>query len=161
MKANISTMFLFLNAAAILLGFGSFVFISLQEGEKRAARASAIFACGGILLFCFAVFLPLLFQTWLAILVLAGLLVGLLLFWWPFAKVDLSQDIPRRQVDERDIMFARARLVPESPQYLAYYEKHPENKVGDDLTRSKPGLLSPQSSYANPFFSLHHPAASF
>jgi NAD-dependent dihydropyrimidine dehydrogenase PreA subunit len=160
MNSNISTMFLFLIAAVILLGFGSFMLVSLQEGEKRAAKVSAVCASGGLVLFCITVFLSLSLQTWLAILLLTLLLIGFLLYWLPFEKPDMSHDIPRHQVDERDIMFARARLVPETPPYLAYYEMHPENKAGDDLFRSKPGLLSPQSMYANPFlFAL--PAGSF
>jgi len=160
MKSNIITIFLFLNAAMIFLGFGSFMLISLQEGEKRAAKVSAICACGGIVLFCLTVFLPLSFQVWFAALVLAVLLIILFLFWLPFAKADMSKDIPRHRVDEREIMFARARLAPESPQHLAYYEMHPEDKVGDDLTRSKPGLLSPHSTYANPLL-FASPSSSF
>ena len=108
MKSDIITIFLFMNAAMIFLGFGSFMLISLQEGEKRAAQVSAICACGGIVLFCLTVFLPLSFQTWLAALVLAVFLIVLLLFWLPFGKADLSKNIPRHQVDEREVMLTLA-----------------------------------------------------
>jgi ferredoxin len=47
-------------------------------------------------------------------------------------------------------MFARANLQPGTPNYEAYYAMRPENKAGDDRSRSLPGLLSPDASEANP-----------
>ena len=58
--------------------------------------------------------------------------------------------MPRKRFDERDIMFARARLVPGSPEHEAYYAMHPENRVIDDEFRALPGLLSLKASKANP-----------
>ena len=56
---------------------------------------------------------------------------------------------PSNKVDERDIMFARARLSPGSAEYDAYYALRPSNRKGDDLTRSLPGLLSPEADLAD------------
>jgi ferredoxin len=53
-------------------------------------------------------------------------------------------------VDERDIMFARARLRPGTAEYRSYYERHPESRAGDDRTRSLPGLLAAEAELAEP-----------
>ena len=50
-----------------------------------------------------------------------------------------------RRFDERDIMFARAKLQPGTPEYESYYKLHPEHEEKDAQTRAKPGLLSPQA----------------
>jgi len=57
-------------------------------------------------------------------------------------------------------MFARARLVPGSTNYEAYYEMRPENQKVDHNTRAKPGLLSPESKLANKYL-FAAPVASF
>jgi ferredoxin len=49
------------------------------------------------------------------------------------------------------VVFARARLQPGSPQYEDYYRQHPEHQPIDDRTRTRPGLLSPQAKYTNPY----------
>jgi reductive dehalogenase len=48
-------------------------------------------------------------------------------------------------------MFARARLVTGSKEFESFYTMYPEHLQEDNLTRSKPGLLSPDSRFANPF----------
>ena len=68
----------------------------------------------------------------------------------PSAAPSGATIVPKTRIDERDIMFARARLEPGTPNYEAYYALRPENKAGDDKTRSLPGLLSPEASEANP-----------
>jgi reductive dehalogenase len=47
-------------------------------------------------------------------------------------------------------MFARGRLRPDMPEYEVYYRMRPDNKAGDDRTRSLPGLFSPDSEMAEP-----------
>jgi hypothetical protein len=58
-------------------------------------------------------------------------------------------EVPQERVDERDIVFARARLEPGSLEFLDYYQRRPQNKRNDDLTRAKPGLLSLDAQLAN------------
>jgi len=72
------------------------------------------------------------------------------LFLLPIGRVERGNDVPSRRFDERDIMFARARLVPGSPEHGAYYAMRPENRAVDDETRALPGLLSLTASKANP-----------
>jgi reductive dehalogenase len=80
-----------------------------------------------------------------------SLIVFLILFLLPIGKVEVGKDTPSIRFDERDIMFARKRLIPGSPEYQAYYQMRPENQQPDDQTRSKPGLLSLKAKFANPF----------
>jgi ferredoxin len=72
----------------------------------------------------------------------------------------MGNDAPESRFDERDIMFARARLEPGTPDYDSYYAMRPENKSIDDRTRAKPGLLDNGSLYANPLL-FAAPEASF
>jgi ferredoxin len=96
-----------------------------------------------------------LLPVWGRFLIIAGLalfiILAILLFFMPFGRVEPGRDTPQNRFDERDIMFARARLEPGTWQYQAYYEMRPQNKVVDDRTRARPGLLSPEAKLANPF----------
>jgi ferredoxin len=73
------------------------------------------------------------------------------LFLLPIGNIKIGNDIPSLRFDEREIMFARNRLQPGSPEFREYYEMHPEHLIEDNKTRSKPGLLSLGSKFANPF----------
>jgi len=159
-EIQIPTLVLLLWGGAILFGFGWFGITSLREDERRAARVAFLAAAGGVSLFVGTALLPVTAQ--LCLLGLSGLmgLAGLVLFLVPVGRVELSKGAPLKRYDERDAMFARARLVPGAPEYRAYYEMRPENKAGDDLTRSKPGLLSLKATFANPLL-FASPAASF
>lgn len=57
-----------------------------------------------------------------------------------------GDDTPRARIDERDIMFSRARLRPGTDRFRAYYEANPDKKVLDNVWRARPGLLQPGSS---------------
>jgi ferredoxin len=63
----------------------------------------------------------------------------------------VGNDKPGVRFDEREIMFARIRLQPGRLEYQAYYAMHPDHESEDNQTRTKPGLLSPNSKFANPF----------
>ncbi|MDH4198537.1 MAG: hypothetical protein OEW05_14075, partial [Candidatus Aminicenantes bacterium] len=131
--------------------FAAFGWASLREGEKRASRISLALAGASAVSGLGMGLLPegprlvLLGGAAVAVLVL------LIFFLLPGKPVDLSRDVPRGRFDERDIAFARQRLVPGSPAYEDYYRMRPENKAADDEVRSLPGLLSPRSTLADPF----------
>jgi len=121
------------------------------EGERRATKVAIGIAAAGFVSFSLATFLPgPVRAVILGLLLLIGLLI-IILFFVPSGKVKLGDDTPKKRFDERDIMFARARLSAGSPEYESYYLMRPENKTVDDRTRAKPGLLSPQSQKANQF----------
>jgi len=64
----------------------------------------------------------------------------------------VTQDKPSDtgQLDERDIMFARATYQQESENYKDYYSRNPEQKEMDDNIRSMPNLCSPGTFTYNP-----------
>jgi ferredoxin len=63
----------------------------------------------------------------------------------PLGPPRLEVGTPQARTDERDIMFARWRLVPGSREYEEYYARRPEKKRIDDRIRAAPGLYSPDS----------------
>lgn len=133
-----------------LAGLGAFGLASWREGEVRAARVALGLAVVLAAAFGLSALLPIPMQLAVLGMVALGLLTGVVLFLLPIGRVDRGPDVPLRRVDERDIMFARARLVPGSPNYEAYYALRPAHQAGDDRTRSLPGLMGPDASEANP-----------
>jgi reductive dehalogenase len=130
----------------VLLGFGAFGVTSLLEGERRAAGVALELSLALAIPFFLATLLPPPLEWALLAMIL---LASVLLFLLPIGRVDRGSEEPTTRIDERDIMFARARLEPGTPHYDAYYALHPENRSGDDKTRSLPGILSPEASEAN------------
>jgi ferredoxin len=136
--------------AGALVGLTTFGVISLGEGERRAARVSFMLAAA-ISVPCFAVAaLPPPAPLVGAAVIATAMAVLVVLWFVPVARLPVSGGRPSRRVDERDIMFARGRLVPGSPEYELYYAMRPQNKQGDDHTRSLPGLLSSDAELAEP-----------
>jgi len=131
----------------MLLGFGGFGLVSVREGERRAARV----AFGAVVLTSLPFFLASLLPVAVK-LVMLGVIVGggIVLFLLPIGRVERGNDVPRQRFDERDMMFARWRLVPGSPQFESYYALRPENRAVDDEIRALPGLLSLTASKAHP-----------
>jgi ferredoxin len=122
--------------------FAVFAIVSAGERERRAARIFAAIAVLGGAPLTVSPFLP-----WptsaVALAVFGGLaLAGLIRCLFPLRRPRKAGGRPSHRVDERDIMFARGRLRPDTPEYNAYYRMRPENRAGDDHTRSLPGLLS-------------------
>ncbi len=133
-----------------LLGWGAFGATSLREGEDRAAGIAFGLSVVMALPFFLVTLLDAPFRwALLGIVAIAGL-AGAILLLLPIGRVERAGEEPTERIDERDIMFARARLVPGTPDYEAYYTLRPDRRVGDDRTRSLPGLLSPDGSEANP-----------
>ena len=150
------TVFLGSVGAALALGVVAFGLQSWREGERRAARMALGMAAAGAVLLGVIMILPPPVQRVVAVLLAAGVLVGGILLALPVGRVAQSNETPQRRVDEREIMFARARLKPGSAEYAAYYAQHPEHQAIDDRIRALPGLLAPTAQKAHP---LHFVAA--
>ena len=139
-----------LAGAAILVGLTLFGVISLRERERRAAVLAFVLAGALTSPFLVALAAP----TGVQMAILAGLATLLaiagILWFLPIGSRLEPGGRPSRRVDERDIMFARARLEPGSEQFETYYAMRPENRESDDRTRSLPGLLSPDAPLADP-----------
>jgi ferredoxin len=131
------------------LAFGYFGVVSVRERERRAAWTAFSMAGAGLILWLASAWLSARVQGFLlGLLILAGILC-LALILLPIGRIPMGDDIPKTRFDERDIMFARWRLQPSSPEYETYYAMRPENKVSDERTRAKPGLYAPEARFAN------------
>jgi ferredoxin len=133
-----------------------FAAVSLLEKEKRAARRGGLITLTLTLLFLAGLLLPDQVQGWLILGVLillaaAGFLLGI-----PGRKEQTELNQPASRIDEREIIFARARLEPGSDAYETYYRDHPQQQSLDDASREQPGLLSPQARFMDP---LHRASA--
>jgi ferredoxin len=135
---------------AIFLSFGAFGLVSLREDERRAACVAFAAAAMLSVPFFLSILLPGPSRRIALAVVAIAIVTIVILFLLPMGRVVRGNDVPQKRFDERDIMFARARLEPGSPNYRAYYALRPEHKAFDDKTRSFPGLLSPDASEANP-----------
>ncbi len=128
----------------------SFTVSSVKEKHLRAARLAGSFALGSLLLGVIFIFFPIKMQ-WIALGLLGviGLFLAIVILW-PM-KQDIKPSIePTHRVDERTIMFSRARLQPGTSDYESYYQAHPEHKSTDDAFRQNPGLLSPIAALYHP-----------
>jgi len=131
----------------MLFGFGIFGLVSIREGEGRAARV----AFGAAALTSLPLFVASLLPVAVKLVILSVIAAwGIALFLLPIGRIVRGNDVPHQRFDERDIMFARARLVSGSPEHETYYAMHPENRAVDNEIRALPGLLSPTASKANP-----------
>lgn len=122
-------------------------FMFQKEGEKMAAQKAVFLSItvliAGILIFTIhseiALYISLSIPFAFAI-----------LFLYPFRNdPDFTDVLPKEKHDERDIMFSRKELVPDSKKYTSYYKKYPEREILDNAFRRESGLLSPKSAYYN------------
>ncbi len=138
------------------LGLIGFACQSRREGERRAMRvalglAVVVSAVTGI-----GVLGPPAVQIVLVGALVVGAFLTALVLALPLGYVAPGHDTPQARVDEREIMFARARLAPGTPEYAAYYALHPDHETVDNRIRAAAGLMAPTSPKAHP---LHFAAA--
>lgn len=158
---SLSTILILIITAFLIFPTTALAVISVQEGEKKAAlRASliSIFLCAVSLsgLFLGEEGRNFLIWIYLGILILLG--AG---FFLPIGKTYFELNSPDDQVDEREIIFARARLEPGTENYDSYYSGHPEHKQIDDKSRSQPGLMSLDAKFTDPLHSAATEASFF
>ena len=135
---------------AVMAGLAAFGLVSIREREHRAAVIAFLLTAAGSVPFLAGAFLPVAARIGV-LAALAGAVGGGLVLWFlPIGVVRNGNGRPSRRVDERDVMFARARLRPQSPEFEAYYAMRPDNREPDDRTRELPGLLSPAAAKADP-----------
>lgn len=157
---TMTALILWILAGVALCFLGGFFLVSIREGEKRAARIMAALTLMLTGFFILAGFLPASFQNWTLSFMATLAALGVTLSLLPAKPVGRLRDVSSKRFDERDIMFARARLQPGSKEYKRYYSMRPENEPIDNLFRARPGLLSTNALYADPIlFAL--PQASF
>jgi ferredoxin len=133
---------------ALLLSFSVLGLLSIREREHRAATIAWALAAASSLPLLVATVLPTTVQLGLLGILTAIALAIVILWFLPIGSSIAEGGRPEHRVDERDIMFARARLEPGSESFEAYYSMRPEHRESDDRTRALPGLLSPQAPLA-------------
>jgi len=153
---TIESITLSLLAMVTFAGGAAFVVLSLIEKEKRAAVRGALITFPFSAIYLLAFLLPDKVQLVIILISFGLLVVTGILFFVP-TKVQLAEfNQPTDQVDEREIIFARARLEAGTPLYESYYRDHPQQKTQDDASREQTGLLSPESRFMDP---LHRASA--
>ena len=143
--------FLLYLASALIFGFFVYsAWVSYSEKEKRASGRLILLAL--ILPWPFILAALYNISPFISGLLLLMFCFSALMFFLPLRR-DKKREfiVPAIQIDERDTMFSRDLLLPDTPEYKAYYENHPENKPGDDALRDNPGLLSERSAYYHPW----------
>ncbi len=110
----------------LVLGFTAFALTSLHENQKRASRLAGLGSLGSLALCIILIFLPIAVQVGVAltsVVFVSGLLIW---FSWPVQQQVPESPPPNAQVDERTIMFARARMKPGSHEFNTYYQAYPD-----------------------------------
>ena len=148
----IANLLLFLIGLITSIYLIAFAIVSLQEGESRFTAIAFLMTIVLSFPFFLATLLTLQFKWLLLGIVGAVGLIGLMLFLLPIGSVERGYDVPSKRFDERDIVFARRRLKPGSPEFEAYYAMRPQKRDIDDKRRALPGLLSPKALKADPDF---------
>lgn len=128
-----------------------FAVISLVEKERRASLRSFILAGLVAIVNILFFIIPPPFRSWsfTSVFILCGVIL-LYVALPPRPKDTLQIIAPIKKIDERDIIFARFDLTENSPQYIEYYNRKPENKARDDETRKLPDILSPHHVKKHP-----------
>ncbi|MFP4662790.1 MAG: 4Fe-4S dicluster domain-containing protein [Bacteroidales bacterium] len=138
------SIFLLLTVAASLAGV-----LSLAEKEKRAAgiffALMLIFFLPPILSFAGLI------TSFTEILLLVVMTSTILLLFFPFSGTKhIKAGTPKSRIDERQTMFSRAELEPESKRYKTFYKDHPGLEETDRMWRKNPGLGSTNSRHYRP-----------
>ncbi len=135
----------------IFLFFLIFAVVSLIEKEKRASIRSFLLACiiAAVNVFLFIIPQPFRNLSFAGVFVFCFVIL-LYVALAPRPRHPLQIVGSIKKIDERDVIFARFDLEENSPHFAEYYDRHPENKLKDDIIRKLPDILSP-------FHSIKHP----
>ena len=123
--------------AVLFVGLGYSAFVSWREGEARAAGRLLLLTLLLPLPYLGVVLLPGTAAATTGTLVLAVTLTGAVAVLWPTGATHRAGTAePTTRFDERDVMFSRARLVPGTDRFRAYYEEKPEHFEPDERFRA-------------------------
>jgi hypothetical protein len=142
-----------------LTGTGLFLFfvyaavVSFRERELVAVKRFLTVAFLLSLPFFATAFVPFAGKVIVFFLLMAGFLAGILFFLIPNGRNhSYHQEKPVGRIDERDTMFSRYELVPETENFEDYYKRRPGKKALDDRFRRNKGLLQKGTTQYNPFY---------
>lgn len=130
----------------IILLLTIFAIVSITEKEPKASLKAIIVIIGFSLINTFA-FISIK-NISLYIIFDAVIIIGVLILFIPFKKIKIFNQTPLK-IDERDTMFSRNELVPNTDKFNHYYKQNPDKLKLDNRFREKAGLLSPDSNKYN------------
>ncbi len=124
-----------------------FIVYSMVENEKKAAIRMILVTVFLLILGAALIFVgaPFVFQITLLVFILVALSVVL----FRFGNKSITFPVPKKQFDERDVMFSRAALKPDTKNFKDYYAMRPQNLQVDNAFRKLPGLLNANTKYYN------------
>lgn len=143
-----------LSAIVILIGIILFLcilyssIVLFREHERRASLRAIILSLLIPLPYFLIGLVSFPYQQVLSFILLLITAAVILLLVIPMGKKRITgDDIPKRRIDERDVMFSRIRLEPGTQRFEEFYQRHPEKREIDDGIRKEPGYLSKGSKY--------------
>ena len=134
----------------LVFTFSYWIVLSLRERRPRAAAVGAIIFGSLAAIWVVAVLLFPAQHTTLDVAFLVPGVTAILVLFTPIGKRSSPVADPTERVDERLIMFARARYEPGDGRYEQFYGENPELKELDDSLRALPGLGRPGSATYDP-----------
>ena len=131
--------FVFLLTGVVISGVLFYVsIISILEKEYRAFRVSFILSSVIIIPFLIIFFFDFQYKIVVISIIILLIFITLIVLFFPYRpKLKEGFQIPKDKHDERDIMFSRNELKPETEKYDSYYHKNPEKKELDDKFKDK------------------------
>jgi len=138
--------------AVLLAALVCAAIVSWRENESRAGRRLLGLAVLAPIPFLVVVAMPSQAGSYTgAGLLGVTLLTAVVLLVPTRSRHRAERDTPITRVDERDIMFSRARLEPGSERFESYYREKPDKRGPDVGFRALPGLMRKGASLHDPF----------
>ena len=141
--SEIGTLLVWLIAVGLALAAGHVAILGMRERRMRlAAIGGGLFALA-LLAWLTMIFLLPGMHLAMSFIFLAVAAAMLLILFLPAGARPVPVPPPTERVDERCVMFARARYNPGDERYEAFYAEFPDLKEIDDSLRAMPNLGEP------------------
>ena len=136
--------------SSVLLFFIGAIGVSIKENENSAALKIAFSGLAAAGLFFVPLILGQSFAEIYSYSLWSVALLSAIILLFPIRGKSFGEDAPKGQIDERDTMFSRRELVPDTEKFEEYYSNNPEALESDTTFRAKPGLLQKGASHYDP-----------
>ncbi|MDA3860095.1 MAG: 4Fe-4S dicluster domain-containing protein [Melioribacteraceae bacterium] len=135
----------------IFLFFVWGAFVSYNENERAAAFRMLFISFFAITPFVLPVVFH--FNYWyeysISLWSIGG--IAFLFFFLPIHGKISIRNFPKNRFDERDTIFSRRRLKPNTKRYIEYYSDKPDQEISDTKLFFKNGLLQKGTKFYNAF----------
>lgn len=127
------------------------IVVSYFENERIAAFKLLIFNLLLSTIFLAVIFIPFAYSEAIQLFILCTSGIFSLVVFFPLPYASEAAQQPDSRFDERDVMFSRFKLTPDSETFNTYYSDKPDKLVSDNKTRKEAGLLSSDAKYFHPY----------